>query len=62
MTKFTRLLLIVPLLSIFTAASLSGALAADKKSTSGDPIKERHQDGRKERRRRLQRAGGIPAP
>jgi hypothetical protein len=31
MTYFTRLAVIVPLLSAFTAASLSGALADDKK-------------------------------
>ncbi len=39
MTKFARLLLIVPVLSIFTAASMSGVLAADKKSTSGGASK-----------------------
>ena len=39
MTKFTRLLLIIPVLSVFTASSLSGALATDKKSTSGGQSK-----------------------
>jgi hypothetical protein len=39
MTKFARLLLIIPVLSIFTAASMSGVLAADKKSTSGGSSK-----------------------
>ncbi len=39
MSKFTRLLLIIPVLSVFTASSLSGALATDKKSTSGGQSK-----------------------
>jgi phage tail tape-measure protein len=39
MTKFTRLLLSVPLLLVFAASTLSGALADSKKSTSGGQSK-----------------------
>ena len=47
MTKFTRLILIVPLLSAFAAASLSAALASRQEVDIYNPIKERHQDGGK---------------
>ncbi len=46
MTKFARLLVIVPVLSIFTAASMSGVLAADKKTTSGGSSKGSNTGGK----------------